>query len=49
VIQQPGSEGTRLIYLAALNHAEQRLAASLTELDQGRHPCSEINVGKAIE
>jgi exodeoxyribonuclease V alpha subunit len=38
-----------LIYLASLDTAEQRLAASLFELSQGRHPCPAIKVDKAIE
>jgi exodeoxyribonuclease V alpha subunit len=48
VIQRRNSESA-LIYLAALDAAEQRLAASLFELSQGQHPCPGIKVDKAVE
>jgi exodeoxyribonuclease V alpha subunit len=48
VVERRSSESP-LIYLASLDTAEQRLAASLFELSQGQHPCPAIKVDKAIE
>lgn len=43
---RPGN--SPLIYLAGLDHAEQRLAAHLIHLARGAHPCPEIKLDKAI-
>jgi len=48
VVQHNGSNGSTLIYLAGLDHAEQQLAASLIQLSKGTHPCPQIVLDKAI-
>lgn len=48
VVQHAQSEGSPLVYLAGLDHAEQELAVDLTALFQAEHPCPDINVDKAI-
>lgn len=48
VVQYNIQDSPVLIYLAGLDYAEQQLAASLIRLSQGRRPCPEIELGKAI-
>ena len=47
--QHPGSDGTPLVYLAPLDHAEQELAKSLARLSRGRHPLPAVDVDKAAD
>lgn len=49
VVLRHSDSGTVLVFLALLDAAEQKLAANLSELCQGPHPCSDIKVDKAIE
>ncbi len=49
VVLRHSEGGSVLVYLATLDAAEQKLAANLSELSHGSHPCAEIKVDKAIE
>lgn len=44
-----GPEGAPLVYLAALDHAEQELAKCLARLSLGRHPLPSVDVDKAAD
>jgi exodeoxyribonuclease V alpha subunit len=47
--QHPGPGQAPLVYLATLDHAEQRLAKNLAELSLGRHPLPPIDAQKAAD
>ena len=38
-----------LIYLASMNYTEKELAKILTELEEGKHPCPEVNIETAVK
>ncbi|MEI6232643.1 MAG: ATP-dependent RecD-like DNA helicase [Planctomycetota bacterium] len=48
IVERPGPIDDKLIYLAALDVAEHRLAENLIALSKGAHPCPAIDVPKAI-
>ena len=48
IVERPGPDEDKLIYLAALDVAEHRLADKLIALSKGAHPCPAIDVPKAI-
>lgn len=50
LVEEPrGPHGEPLIYLANLHNAEITLTTDLKKLSEGRHPCPEIKIDKAIE
>ncbi len=49
VVEHDQDVDSPLIFLASLDHAEQKLASSLTELSETEHPCPDIDIDKAIE
>ena len=49
VVQHNRNNDADLIYLTALDRAEENLAVHLAELSKAPHPCSDIKVEKAIE
>ena len=49
LVERPGSNGSPLIYLAALDFAEQRLTENLIALSKGAHLCPRIDLPKAIQ
>jgi exodeoxyribonuclease V alpha subunit len=48
LVERPGTDGNPLVYLAGLDHAEQKLAEKLISLTQGAHPCPAVDLPKAI-
>jgi exodeoxyribonuclease V alpha subunit len=49
IVEHHRDADSSLIYLAALNTAEQKLAAGLADLSAGNHPCPDIKTEKAIQ
>jgi len=49
VVHRGGENEADLIYLAALDRAEENLAFHLANLCKAFHPCPDIKVGKAIQ
>ncbi|MFC1636449.1 ATP-dependent RecD-like DNA helicase [Planctomycetota bacterium] len=49
VVQYERDNDSNLIYLVALDRAEENLAAHLAELCKAPHPCPDIKVEKAIQ
>ena len=49
VIQHPRDDDDDLIYLAALDRAEESLSLTLANLHNAAHPCPEIDIEKAIQ
>jgi len=49
VIQHVRDEDDDLIYLAALDRAEESLSLTLADLHNAAHPCPEIDIEKAIQ
>ena len=46
--EHPGAEAVSLVYLAALDESERRLAAELVALSRGLHPLPAIDVDRAV-
>ncbi|MCY3020384.1 MAG: ATP-dependent RecD-like DNA helicase [Planctomycetota bacterium] len=49
LVERPWQDDNPLVYLAALEQAEQRLAENLSALSKGRHPCPPVDLPKAIQ
>jgi len=49
IVEHNQDNGTVLVYLAGLEHAEQKIAACLADLCQIPHPCPNIRIEKAIQ
>jgi exodeoxyribonuclease V alpha subunit len=48
LVEVPQADGQRLVYLAALEVAERKLARLIVSLSRGIHPCLRIDMDRAI-